>query len=74
MMHTPGGHGRLELSRFFMRSAIADHRPSNGLGYLRVIFAMDDIDELIRLAKNPQDFISIPKILWHRARSRSRKR
>ena len=46
MMRTPDGHGRLELSRFLEPSVIADHRaaPVNALGYLRVMFAVDDLD------------------------------
>jgi catechol 2,3-dioxygenase-like lactoylglutathione lyase family enzyme len=54
MMVTPDGHSRLELSRFLTPPAIADHRnaPVNALGYLRVMFAVDDIDEtLARLRK-----------------------
>ena len=54
MMHTPDGHSRLELSRFLTPPAVADHRnaPVNALGYLRVMFAVDDIDEtLARLRK-----------------------
>jgi catechol 2,3-dioxygenase-like lactoylglutathione lyase family enzyme len=54
MMRTPDGHGRLELSRFLMPSVVADHRnaPVNALGYLRVMFAVDDIDgTLERLRK-----------------------
>ena len=54
MMRTPDGHGRLELSRFLTPPAVADHRnaPVNALGYLRVMFALDDIDEtLTRLRK-----------------------
>ena len=54
MMITPDGHSRLELSRFLTPPAIADHRnaPVNALGYLRVMFAVDDIDEtLARLRK-----------------------
>src|SRR5512134_2273088 len=54
MMRTPDGHGRLELSRFLAPPVIADHRnaPVNALGYLRVMFAVDDIDEtLARLLK-----------------------
>jgi catechol 2,3-dioxygenase-like lactoylglutathione lyase family enzyme len=54
MMRTPDGHGRLELSRFLTPPAVADHRnaPVNALGYLRVMFAVDDIDEtLARLRK-----------------------
>ena len=46
MMITPDGHGRLELSRFLRPAVIADHRnaPVNALGYLRVMFAVEDID------------------------------
>ncbi|MFT4210658.1 MAG: VOC family protein [Microbacterium sp.] len=46
MMRTPDGHGRLELSRFLHPQPAADHRdsPVNALGYLRVMFAVDDID------------------------------
>jgi catechol 2,3-dioxygenase-like lactoylglutathione lyase family enzyme len=54
MMRTPDGHGRLELSRFLMPPTVADHRtaPVNALGYLRVMFAVDDIDETLeRLRK-----------------------
>ena len=49
MMRTPDGHGRLELSRFLTPPAIADHRnaPVNALGYLRVMFTVDDIDDTI---------------------------
>ena len=48
-MRTPDGHGRLELSRFLTPPAVADHRaaPVNSLGYLRVMFAVDDIDETL---------------------------
>ena len=54
MMRTPDGHGRIEISRFVTPPAVADHRnaPVNVLGYLRVMFAVDDIDEtLARLGK-----------------------
>jgi catechol 2,3-dioxygenase-like lactoylglutathione lyase family enzyme len=46
MMRTPDGHGRVELSRFLTPPAVADHRnaPVNALGYLRVMFTVDDID------------------------------
>ncbi|ABC90135.1 probable glyoxalase protein [Rhizobium etli CFN 42] len=49
MMRTPDGHSRLELSRFLAPSVVADHRnaPVNALGYLRVMFAVDDIDETL---------------------------
>jgi len=54
MLVTPDGHSRLELSRFLDPPVVADHRnaPVNALGYLRVMFAVDDIDEtLARLRK-----------------------
>src|ERR1700749_4762990 len=46
MMRTPDGHGRLELSRFLKPAVVADHRdaPVHALGYLRVMFAVDDLD------------------------------
>lgn len=50
MMRTPDGHNRLELSRFLDPAVIADHRtaPVNALGYLRVMFAVDDLDDTLR--------------------------
>ena len=50
MMATPDGHNRLELSRFLAPEVIADHRnaPVNALGYLRAMFTVQDIDELVR--------------------------
>jgi catechol 2,3-dioxygenase-like lactoylglutathione lyase family enzyme len=54
MMRTPDGHGRLEMSRFLAPAVVADHRrdPVNALGYLRVMFAVDDIDDTLdRLGK-----------------------
>jgi catechol 2,3-dioxygenase-like lactoylglutathione lyase family enzyme len=54
MLVTPDGHSRLELSRFLRPPVVADHRnaPVNAFGYLRVMFAVDDIDEtLARLLK-----------------------
>ena len=54
MMRTPDGHGRLELSRFLTPPVVEDHRsaPVNALGYLRVMFAVDDIDDTLeRLRK-----------------------
>ena len=49
MMATPDGHGRLELSRFVAPGTVADHRaaPVNALGYMRVMFAVDDIDDTL---------------------------
>jgi predicted enzyme related to lactoylglutathione lyase len=49
MLRTPDGHGRLELSRFLAPPVVADHRnaPVNALGYLRVMFAVDDLEETL---------------------------
>ena len=54
MMRTPDGHSRIELSRFLAPPVVADHRaaPVNALGYLRVMFTVDDIDDTVaRLEK-----------------------
>jgi catechol 2,3-dioxygenase-like lactoylglutathione lyase family enzyme len=49
MLVTPDGHSRLELSRFLDPPVVSDHRnaPVNALGYLRVMFAVDDIDDTL---------------------------
>jgi catechol 2,3-dioxygenase-like lactoylglutathione lyase family enzyme len=49
MMVTPDGHSRLELSKFITPNVIADHRtaPVNAFGYLRVMFTVEDIDEMV---------------------------
>lgn len=49
MMRTPDGHSRLELSRFIAPPVVADHRvaPVNALGYLRVMFTVDDLDDTL---------------------------
>jgi len=55
MMVTPDGHSRLEISRFLTPPTITDHRtaPVNSLGYLRVMFTVEDIDEMVsRLIKH----------------------
>jgi catechol 2,3-dioxygenase-like lactoylglutathione lyase family enzyme len=60
MMRTPDGHSRLELSRFLAPPVVADHRnaPVNALGYLRVMFAVDDIDEtLARLREHGAELV-----------------
>ena len=60
MMRTPDGHSRLELSRFLRPPVVADHRnaPVNALGYLRVMFAVDDIDETLeRLRKRGAELV-----------------
>ncbi|MBN9364161.1 MULTISPECIES: VOC family protein [unclassified Devosia] len=60
MVRTPDGHSRLELSRFLRPAVIADHRraPVNALGYLRVMFAVDDLDDtLARLGKHGAELV-----------------
>lgn len=60
MMVTPDGHSRLELSRFLTPEIISDHRtaPVNALGYLRVMFRVDNLDELLtRLTKHGAEVI-----------------
>ncbi len=60
MMRTPDGHGRLELSRFLAPPVVADHRkaPVNALGYLRVMFSVDDIEDTVaRLRKRGAELV-----------------
>ena len=60
MMRTPDGHSRLELSRFLAPPVVADHRnaPVNALGYLRVMFTVEDIDDtLARLGKRGAELV-----------------
>jgi len=60
MMVTPDGHSRLELSQFLNPAVIADHRraPVNSLGYLRVMFRVDHLDELLsRLEKQGAELV-----------------
>jgi len=54
MMVTPDGHSRLELSQFMSPQTIADHRtdPVNSLGYLRIMFRVDNLDELMIRLEN----------------------
>ena len=61
MMRTPDGHSRLELSRFLDPPIVADHRtaPVNSLGYLRVMFAVDDLDDTLeRLRGHGAELVS----------------
>ena len=60
MMVTPDGHSRLELSRFLTPATISDHRaaPVNALGYLRIMFTVDNIDELVsRLTRHGAELV-----------------
>jgi catechol 2,3-dioxygenase-like lactoylglutathione lyase family enzyme len=61
MMRTPDGHSRLELSQFVTPEVVADHRnaPVNALGYLRVMFAVDDLDDTLeRLREHGAELVS----------------
>ena len=61
MMRTPDGHSRLELSRFLAPPVVSDHlnAPVNALGYLRVMFAVDDIDDTVaRLLEHGAELVS----------------
>src|SRR4051795_7298762 len=60
MMRTPDGHNRLELSRFLTPPVVADHRsaPVNALGYLRVMFTVDDLDDTLdRIRKHGAELV-----------------
>lgn len=60
MMATPDGHNRLEISQFLTPPVISDHRtaPVNALGYLRVMFTVDNVDETIsRLSKHGAELV-----------------
>src|SRR5690606_26823357 len=60
MMVTPDGHSRLEISRFLRPAVISDHRtaPVNAFGYLRAMFTVDDIDELLtRLRRHGAELV-----------------
>ena len=70
MLRTPDAHGRLELSRFVHPDVIADHRtaPVNALGYLRVMFAVDDIDDTLeRLVARGAQLVSTEVIRYEDA-------
>jgi len=60
MMRMPDGHGGIELLRFLTPPVVADHRnaPVNALGYLRIMFAVDDVDDtLARLRKHGAELV-----------------
>ena len=60
MMRTPDGHSRLELSRFLTPPVVADHRkaPVNALGYLRVMFTVEGLDDtLARLRSHGAELV-----------------
>jgi len=76
MMRTPDGHSRLELSRFLAPAVVADHRnaPVNALGYLRVMFAVDDLDDTLerlgrrgaQLAGEVVDYMGVYRLCYIR--------
>jgi catechol 2,3-dioxygenase-like lactoylglutathione lyase family enzyme len=50
MMRVPGGQGRVELTRFHTPAAVGTepkHAPANALGIRRIMFAVDDIDDVL---------------------------
>jgi catechol 2,3-dioxygenase-like lactoylglutathione lyase family enzyme len=60
MMVTPDGHSRIELSKFLKPEIISDHRtaPVNSLGYLRVMFRVNNLDELLlKLSKQDIEIV-----------------
>jgi catechol 2,3-dioxygenase-like lactoylglutathione lyase family enzyme len=70
MMRTPDGQSRIELSRFVAPEVVADHRnvPVNSLGYLRVMFAVDDIDDVLdRLYKRGAQLVSTDVVRYENA-------
>lgn len=70
MMRTPDGHGQLELSRFLSPAVVADHRnaPVNALGYLRVMFAVDDLDDTLeRLRAHGAELVSTEVVRYEDA-------
>jgi catechol 2,3-dioxygenase-like lactoylglutathione lyase family enzyme len=73
MMRTPDGHSRIELSRFLSPAVVADHRdaPVNALGYLRVMFAVDDVDDtLARLRKHGAQLVSNGQVVQYESEYR----
>jgi catechol 2,3-dioxygenase-like lactoylglutathione lyase family enzyme len=50
LMRTPDGHGRIELDKFHTPEAIRTgpaNAPVNALGIRRIMFAVDDIDDVV---------------------------
>jgi catechol 2,3-dioxygenase-like lactoylglutathione lyase family enzyme len=69
-MRTPDGHGRLELSRFLEPEVVADHRtaPVNALGYLRVMFEVDDLDATLeRVREHGAELVSTEVVQYEDA-------
>lgn len=69
MLRTPDGHGRLELSRFLEPATVSDHRaaPVNALGYLRVMFAVDGLDDTLARPDGTERSSSAPR--WSATRT-----
>lgn len=70
MVRTPDGHGRIELSRFLEPQLVEDHRnaPVNALGYLRVMFTVDDIDATLdRLVGHGAQLVSTGVVQYENA-------
>ena len=50
MLRTPDGHGRVELTRFHTPPAVRaepENAPANALGIRRIMFAVEDIDDVV---------------------------
>lgn len=70
MLRTPDGHSRIELSRFIEPEVVSDHRnaPVNSLGYLRVMFAVEDLDDTIaRLKQHGAELVSAEVVRYQDA-------
>lgn len=70
MLNTPDGGARVELSRFIDPVVVDDHRtaPVNSLGYLRVMFAVDDLDSTLeRLSSHGIDMVSADVVRYENA-------
>ena len=67
MMVTPDGHSRLELSRFVSPAVVADHRvaPVNALGYLRAMFTVSDIDDVVARLRDRHDAALVGEIVQY---------
>jgi len=55
MMRTPDGHSRVELARFHTPPAVRaepQNAPANALGIRRIMFTVDDVDEVVARLRN----------------------
>lgn len=55
MLRTPDGHGRVELTKFHTPPAVRaepESAPANALGIRRIMFAVDDVDDVVARLRN----------------------